>query len=131
MRCGAPCGREGGRAAGGRTLRIRIDAVIMSKWTEQRLQRLFARYNRRFWAGHVREVRVRISGLDGNYGEWDVEQDEIRIDIARHGNNDRELRATLLHEMVHVVAGAGHGRKFWIQIERLISTINHQLVAPE
>src|SRR5579864_3548090 len=92
----------------------------MSEWTEQRLQRLYARYNCRFWAGRLRAVRVRISDLADCYGEWDVEQQQIRIDIERHANNDREIRSTLLHEMAHVAAGPWHKSKFWLQIERLL-----------
>jgi hypothetical protein len=88
-------------------------------WTEPRLQLLFARYNRRFWRGLLPSVRARIAKLVDCYGEWDEERGEIRIDINRHPN-DREVRSTLLHEMIHVVAGEGHGSKFWFQIERLL-----------
>jgi hypothetical protein len=92
----------------------------MSEWTEQRLQRLYARYNCRFWAGRLPAVRVCISNLAVCYGEWDVGQWQIKIDIERHESNDREIRATLLHEMAHVAAGPGHNSKFWLQIERLL-----------
>jgi hypothetical protein len=91
----------------------------MSNWTEQRLQRLFDRYNLRFWGGRLPRVRVRVCDLDC-YGECDFEREEIRIDIDRHANNDREIRATLLHEMAHVAAGPGHSSKFWLQIENLL-----------
>jgi hypothetical protein len=77
-------------------------------------------YNRRFWAGHLPAVRVCISDLPDCYGEWDLEQRQIRIDIVRHSNNDHEIRATLLHEMAHVAAGPGHNSKFWLQIEHLL-----------
>ena len=88
-------------------------------WTEPRLQLLFTRYNRRFWRGLLPTARVRIAELVDCYREWDEERSEISIDIKRHPN-DREVRSTLLHEMVHVVAGEGHGSKFWFQIERLL-----------
>jgi hypothetical protein len=92
----------------------------MSNWTESRLQRLFVRYNRRFWHGRLRGVRFCISPLERCYGEWLLKQREIRIDIDRHEGNDREIRSTLLHEMCHVAAGPDHNSKFWAEIERLL-----------
>lgn len=92
----------------------------MSSWTEQRLQRLFARYKRRFWAGRLPEVRVRILKLKNCYGECDAARREIRIDIDRHANNDREIRSTLLHEMAHVAGGRDHGSKFYFRVESLL-----------
>ena len=83
----------------------------MSKWTEHRLQRLFVRYNCRFWHGRLRGVRVCISPLERCYGQWVYKHREIRIDIERH-ENDREIRSTLLHEMCHVAAGPDHNTKF-------------------
>ena len=92
----------------------------MSNWTEPRLQRLFVRYNRRFWHGRLRGVRVCISPLERCYGQWVYKHREIRIDIDLHKGNDREIRSTPLYEMCHVAAGPGHNSKFWLEIERLL-----------
>jgi hypothetical protein len=92
-------------------------------WTEQRLQRLFARYNRRFWQGRLASVQVHIADLDGLYGLYELyerKQRKITVNIGLLPD-DREIRATLLHEMAHVAArAAGHGSEFWSQIERLL-----------
>ena len=94
-------------------------------WTEQRLTRLFAHYNRLYWRERLPRVRVRIAELEGLHGQWVPENDEIRIDIASH-LNDREVRATLLHEMAHVAEwprrkpNSNHGFTFWGEIERLL-----------
>ena len=100
--------------------RATIPLANMSNWTEQRLRRLFDRYNRRFWRNRLRGVRISITSLE-HLGEWDPKQREIRIDVDRHKGNDREIRSTLLHEICHVVAtGPGHNSKFWAEIERLL-----------
>ena len=43
----------------------------------------------------------------------------IEIDPNRH-TSDRELRATLLHEMAHAASGCGHTVPFFAQLEWLI-----------
>ena len=51
---------------------------------------------------------------------WDPVARVIRIDPADHAS-DRELCATVLHEMAHVVAGqSAHGVRFWEQVEYLL-----------
>jgi hypothetical protein len=91
-----------------------------SIWTERRLERLFARYNHRFWQGRLTTARISITKLDDCQGKWDPRQREIRIDIDTH-TSDRCVRSTLLHEMCHQAApGGGHGSKFWVQLERLL-----------
>jgi hypothetical protein len=95
---------------------------MKSVWTERRLERLYARYNRRFWQGRLTTPRIRITNVeDGAIGEWVLRQREIRIDVDAH-TSDRGIRHTLLHEMCHQAAspGGGHGSKFWTQIERLL-----------
>jgi SprT-like family len=91
-----------------------------SGWTEQRLQRLFGRFNRRFWRGRLPNVAIRIHELDDAWGEIDWKHREIRINVAKQP--DREVRATLLHEMAHLATPrkSGHDSPFWLQVERLL-----------
>jgi len=47
----------------------------------------------------------------------------LTIDVAAH-TSDREVRATVLHEMIHAVVGnakGGHHAPFWTQLEYLLS----------
>lgn len=92
-----------------------------SAWTERRLERLFALYNRRFWQGALATPHIRITKMEDCLGRWNPRQRKIDIDIDAI-TSDRGIRATLLHEMAHQAAGAGagHGSKFWAQIERLL-----------
>jgi hypothetical protein len=91
-----------------------------NEWTERRLQRLFGHYNRRFWRKRLPIVHIRICELDGNQGEFDRKKREIRIDMRSYAS-DRQIRATLLHEMAHLASRkAGHGAEFWYQIELLL-----------
>jgi len=92
-----------------------------NEWSEQRLQRLFAHYNRRFWRGRLPSVRIRIRDLDGSCGQIEWARREILIDIAAH-TNDEQKRATLLHEMAHLATTrkSGHASEFWSQIEHLL-----------
>lgn len=94
---------------------------MKNEWTERRLQRLFGHYNRRFWRGRLPSVHIRIRELDGPYGEIEWKRREVRIDVRFHKTN-REIRATLLHEMAHLATAhkAGHGSEFWRQIEHLL-----------
>jgi hypothetical protein len=91
-------------------------------WSLNRLQRLFDRYNKRFWGNSIRGFTVSIKALSGPNGICEVFEREICIDIDSH-SSDREVRATLLHEMAHASAGPrgiGHGYKFWEQMEMLL-----------
>jgi hypothetical protein len=72
------------------------------------VQRLFDRYNRRFFAGRllgwtVDEVHCSDSpaGRHGEYGSCSEKTREIFIQI---GLSPAEKRKTLLHEMCHAVA---------------------------
>jgi hypothetical protein len=68
------------------------------------LQKLFDRYNRRFWNGKLSgwtAVEVHLceaSGFHGEYGATDMEYRHIHIQI---GLSPAEKRKTLLHEMCH------------------------------
>jgi hypothetical protein len=93
----------------------------MTTWTNDRLERLLARYNHRFFAGRLSHYRVRISSLPGGcQGRCDKATRRIHIDIAKLAS-DQEVRRTLLHEMAHAAAKRiGHGWEFFEQVERLL-----------
>jgi hypothetical protein len=92
-------------------------------WTEQRLRRLFDRYNKTYWRGKLSHYAVRVRTLDDCVGICDYKSREILLNIDVH-HDDRRIRATLLHEMTHVAAPKsgldGHGYKFWAETERLL-----------
>ena len=93
-------------------------------WTEQRLRRLFDHYNKTYWRGELPQYTVRVRKLDDCFGRCDYQSQEILVNIDEH-NCDREIRATLLHEMTHAAAGpksgpGGHGYKFWAETEQLL-----------
>jgi hypothetical protein len=100
---------------------LSIVMIAKQTWTELRLQRLFAYYNRRFWRGRLPTIHIRIRELMDALGRIEWEQREILIKVNAH-KNDREIRATLLHEMAHLGTRRklGHGSEFWAQIEHLL-----------
>ena len=94
-----------------------------SKWTDARLTRLFERYRMRYWptSRRLRAFCVKVSQLERAYGQCDYDTKTLLIDVDAH-RSDRELRATVLHEMIHAVLGAGgHHSPFWTQLEYLLS----------
>jgi hypothetical protein len=75
------------------------------------IQKLFNRYNQRFWKGKLRgwtvdEVHCSDLPSDQEYGACDNETREIFIQI---GLSSAEKRKTLLHEMCHVVTDRHSG----------------------
>ena len=93
---------------------------MKSKWTEQRLERLFGRYNQNYFSGKLRRYAVHIRKLEGYVGFIDYGKREILIDVEEH-ESDPGIRATLLHEMTHESAGKnGHGYRFWAETEKLL-----------
>lgn len=104
-----------------------------TSWNEERLQRLFERYNRHYWAGRLTRFTVAAapalrSDCAGSpiLGQCDSSKREISINIELHPS-DREIRSTLLHEMCHAaspkdstVSSSSHGYGFWYQVERLL-----------
>lgn len=112
---------NGGNSTKRKANRARDRSNKKGQWTERRLQRLFTLYNRRFWRGSLPIVQISISDLGDSYGRIEWKRREIKIDIGLH-TNDRQIRATLLHEMAHLATPrkAGHGSEFWCQIERLL-----------
>jgi hypothetical protein len=63
----------------------------------ERLQRLFDRYNRLYWSGKLAGYRVISAKLENRLEECDWRKRTIKIDVLRH-SSDRELHSTLLHE---------------------------------
>ena len=96
---------------------------MRTNWTHKRLNRLFERYRVLYWprSRRLRTHGIQISPLEGACGRWDGEQRILHVDVSKHPS-DREIRATLLHEMIHAVVGrAGHGAPFWEQLEFLLA----------
>ena len=79
----------------------------------------------KYWPAsrRLKAARVEQGALDGPYGICEVRPLLIRIDVAAHPS-DHEVRATMLHEMVHAMLGSrelGHGPRFWAQLEYLLA----------
>jgi len=93
---------------------------IKTLWTTERLKRLCDHYNRKYWRRQLR-YRVVIEKISENFMSCiSFYEKKNSVDPAKHAS-DRELRATLLHEMAHEAArGKGHGVKFFAQVERLL-----------
>jgi SprT-like family len=99
-------------------------------WTQSRLERLYRYYNRRYWQGRLPVYYIRIVCLaDGTLALCSSKaKRRISIDVAQC-RSDRELKASLLHEMCHVAARrpnadayarhGGHGRAFYRQLHKL------------
>ncbi len=99
---------------------------MKTTWTQARLQRLFERYDRRYWRGKLSRVyAVEIADLSKNrhLGICYRKTRKIVLDITAH-SKDREIRATLLHEMAHAADKSksrhDHGDGFLAQIEYLL-----------
>ena len=92
----------------------------MSTWSDERLGRLFERYNRIYWRGQLPRYRVASAKLERPVlGHCDWRKRVIEIDPAKH-KSDRHVRRTLLHEMAHAATRKGHGLKFFGEMERLL-----------
>src|ERR1700747_2529475 len=98
-----------------------MKVVNKTKWIDKRLQRLFDRYDLLYFSGKFRDYQVIIDTLPGGtFGTCDWSKRTITID-AEHHKSDRELRGTVLHEMVHpAVRKPRHGVHFFAQIEGLL-----------
>ena len=95
----------------------------VTTWSDDRLRRLFERYRSRYWprSGRLLKFTIINSKLDGPWGLCDYDRLTLFVDIACHPA-DREVRETVLHEMIHAAVGkGGHGAAFWTQLEYLLS----------
>lgn len=95
---------------------------MKTHWSDRRLCNLFNRYNQRYWRGTLSQYCVVQDALSEMRcdGYCDLRKKRIVIDAVGH-SSDRDLRATLLHEMAH--AGSRdprHGVRFFAEMERLL-----------
>jgi hypothetical protein len=93
---------------------------MKTEWTQQRVERLFERYNRIYWRGKLSGYRVVLADLSKESAWGLCEWRKKIIKINPHRESDREVRATLLHEMAHAASRSGHTVPFFAQLERLI-----------
>jgi len=96
---------------------------MVFSWSDERLNRLYFHYNRRFWRSKLPQYKVRGTKLEDALGTCDTKNREILIDVSALGT-DKKVRSTLLHEMVHVAAKddcPAHGARFWRELEHLLS----------
>ena len=88
-------------------------------WNEQRLQRLFWRYNRRFFGDALKGWTVDTDELhQGLYGCCNEKIGCISIRLPSH-TSDHLVRSTLVHEMAHAATNSSHGRRWESEIEQL------------
>jgi hypothetical protein len=73
---------------------------MRSAWNDNRLKQLFRKYRRQYWPGRLRGYQIRAARLDEAYGQCNVVERVIEIDVESNAS-DRELRSTVLHEMAH------------------------------
>ena len=93
---------------------------VKTSWSDQRLRKLFDRYNLLYWNGQLTSWQIVRAKLKAALGVCYSKHALIEIDISSH-RNDRHVRATVLHEMAHAVARRpGHGLAFFAQMEMLI-----------
>ena len=92
-----------------------------TQWDDERLDRLFKRYNRIYWRGHLPPYRVRTAALDSTVHSAHCNPSKriIEIDPSQCAS-DRIVRSKLLHEMVHAAIPSNHDLKFCAQLERLL-----------
>ena len=92
-----------------------------TQWDDERLDRLFKRYNRIYWRGHLPPYRVRTAALDPTVHSAHCNPSKriIEIDPSQCAS-DRIVRSKLLHEMVHAAIPSNHDLKFCAQLERLL-----------
>lgn len=102
-----------------------LQMAVVTPWTDTRLRDLFERYRASYWptSRRLKAYRIEAASLpNGWYGLCVFERHTLQVDLSKHPS-DREIRATVLHEMAHAVIGlpGGHGAPFWMQLEYLLS----------
>jgi hypothetical protein len=84
-----------------------------SEWTEQRVQRLFERYDGRFISRRLAEWKTDLSGdYPGCFGYCDIQTKRLYVRFEAH-TSDRQLRATLVHEMAHASVSSRDHEEIW------------------
>lgn len=103
---------------------MKIVSPEVTRWNDQRLDRLFRRYNQLYWSGRLPLYSVRVEEPNTDHvGLCECEKRTILIVVK--GRSDRAIRSTVLHEMCHVAAPTlkqqeYHGYSFWKQVEMLL-----------
>jgi len=89
----------------------------MKPWSDERLRKLFERYNQLYWRGKLSRYRVILADLSKEraWGLCEWKKKIIRIDL-----HSPQLRGTLLHEMAHAASRSGHTVPFFAQLEHLL-----------
>jgi hypothetical protein len=91
-----------------------------------RFQKMYAKFNSRYFAGQLQEYTIRVS-YDVNHWIGEASRDAIdgyfvpeglRI-FLRLSFDRRAMIRVLIHEMVHVATGPGHGERFISEMKRL------------
>ena len=88
-------------------------------WTDERLQRLFQNYNRKFWKGQL--AGWIVNAEENHYvaqGYCNRKTKCISVRWEAH-RTDMEVRATLVHEMAHAASSVYHGRVWRNEMGRL------------
>ncbi len=84
---------------------------------QEELQKLFDRYNRKYWRAQLPRYTVVISTRwHGGYCAKRLRVIFIHPDIAA---DDQRAKRTLLHEMSHASAPSGHGKLWKAEMRRL------------
>ena len=81
------------------------------------VQKLFKRFNRKYFGGRLPTYRVTQSDLYGSMGVCRKKQREIHLSA---GLQNSAARTTLLHEMAHAATSPRHGPAWQKEIRRLI-----------
>jgi predicted SprT family Zn-dependent metalloprotease len=78
---------------------------------EPDLEAVFAELNHRFFAGRLRATVVWSHRLTASAGDCSVRRRRIRVSAIHHAKRPEMLRATLAHEMCHLLV-QDHGPAF-------------------
>ena len=69
--------------------------MSLTNWTDQRLQRLFSRYNKRFWQGKLAGWTVDTSeDHPGAFGYCNPKTHRISVRLGTH-KTDREVKSSV------------------------------------
>jgi len=97
-----------------------------TQWTNRRLERLFLRYNKRYWEDRLPHYKVAIRKMRDALGLCKLSIRKIYID-TNHISSDRMIHSVLLHEMAHAaegIAGKWYGShnniQFLSELEKLL-----------
>jgi hypothetical protein len=98
-----------------------VENKTFENWTIKRLQDLYEFYNKKYWRGGLPPCVVTRLVLPGRVrGMCDPRKRHILIDVEAH-QSERQIYATILHEMIHISRGrGGHGESFIAEAERLL-----------